>query len=644
MNAAAPPPLAPPLATGLLAWLAPGTLAADAPAEARWLAAQAGELPAACGDLTRTLALWWRAPPLQDQPLHRLCEALALNDSECMALALSLAADADVVVSRALGWLQAPLRDGFPTPGLIASLDAQRGLSAAQSLAALLDGEALACGLLQLEAGTRALPDARLRLPMPLVLALSGGHGSWPGVQADAAQGTRLPPSLQAQVEQLGRRLLPGQALVVRSGHPREARAACAALAHARGLRAVFLTGDAPAGLLPWLLLHGAMPVWVAELAPGERRRVPALRGRHLPLLMASGPEGSWELDGQAVPAWTVPVPPAAERAALWSAAGLPGDAAQGLARQHRHACARIDELAHAAHALRRGDGAAQITARHVARAARAAGQDALGSLARLLPDEVPDDALVLPVALRNDLLALVERCRQRDGLVDGLGAAARTRYHPGVRALFVGASGTGKTLACGWLATRLGLPLYRVDLASVSSKYIGETEKNLGELFARAEHAEVVLMFDEADALFARRTDVKDANDRFANQQTNYLLQRIEAFEGVALLTSNSRARFDSAFTRRLDAIIDFPQPGADERRALWLAHLGQAHALDAAELNRLAAACEFAGGHIRNVVLAARSLSITAPVGWAALEPALDAEYRKLGKRLPAGLAGGR
>ncbi len=226
-----------------------------------------------------------------------------------------------------------------------------------------------------------------------------------------------------------------------------------------------------------------------------------------------------------------------------------------------------------------------------------------LGTLAQALTEDIGDDALVLTPALRVDLLALAERCRHREGLADTLGPAARTRYRPGVRALLVGPSGTGKTLACGWLATQLSKPLFRVDLAGVTSKYIGETEKNLGELFARAEHADVVLLFDEADSLFGKRTEVKDANDRYANQQTNYLLQRIESYDGIVLLTSNSRSRFDSAFTRRLDAILDFPAPGPGERRALWLAHLGDGHALTASGLNRLAAGCDFAGGHIRNV-----------------------------------------
>ena len=235
-------------------------------------------------------------------------------------------------------------------------------------------------------------------------------------------------------------------------------------------------------------------------------------------------------------------------------------------------------------------------------------------------------------------------RCLSRDTLAQQLGPSARTRYRPGVRALLVGPSGTGKTLAVGWLATRLGLPLYRVDLASITSKYIGETEKNLAQLFARAEHAEVVLLFDEADSLFGKRTDVKEANDRFANAQTNYLLTRIESYEGIAMLTSNSRARFDSAFTRRLDAIVEFPPPGPEERRALWIAHLGRAHGLNSGALNRLAANCELAGGHVRNIVLAAAVAARVAsrPITEGDLIAAVACEYRKLGKPPPAALTG--
>jgi SpoVK/Ycf46/Vps4 family AAA+-type ATPase len=216
-------------------------------------------------------------------------------------------------------------------------------------------------------------------------------------------------------------------------------------------------------------------------------------------------------------------------------------------------------------------------------------------------------------------------------------------RYEPGVRALLTGPPGTGKTLAASWLATALGLPLYRVDLAAVSSKYIGETERNLATLLNRAEASEVVLLFDEADALFGRRTDIRDSNDRFANAQTNYLLQRIEGYGGIVLLTANSRARFDPAFARRLDAVLEFELPGPAERRDLWLAHLGLRHGLADTALNSLASLPDLAGGHIRSAVLTAAAVagSEARPLRLADLARGSAAEYRKLGRAEPPELA---
>ena len=265
-----------------------------------------------------------------------------------------------------------------------------------------------------------------------------------------------------------------------------------------------------------------------------------------------------------------------------------------------------------------------------------------LEAYAQPLRDRITDDALVMPPLLRQELDQLFLRCRSRDGLVDGLGASTVARYRPGVRALFLGPSGTGKTLAAGWLATRLGLPLYRVDLASITSKYIGETEKNLAQMLARAEHAEVVLLFDEADSLFAKRTEVREANDRFANAQTNYLLQRIETFDGITILTSNSRARFDNAFARRLDLIVEFPIPGPEQRRALWQSHLGTKHSLTQRELNQVAALADLCGGNIRNAVLAAavHALTESRNINYADVVEALAAEYRKLGRQMPVEL----
>jgi SpoVK/Ycf46/Vps4 family AAA+-type ATPase len=181
-------------------------------------------------------------------------------------------------------------------------------------------------------------------------------------------------------------------------------------------------------------------------------------------------------------------------------------------------------------------------------------------------------------------------------------------------------------------------MALCRVDLAAVTSKYIGETEKHLARLLSLAEHEDVVLLFDEADSMFGRRTEVRDANDRFANAQTNYLLQRIESFESVAILTSNSRSRLDAAFTRRLDAIIEFAMPGPDERRDLWLAHLGGEHDVSSRQINKLAASCELAGGHVRNVVFAAAVMarSERRRIAYPDVVEGLKAEYRKMSQPL--------
>ncbi len=621
--------------------LAPAAADEGVAPEAAWLASLRTRFDAPPADVTQALHDWLAAPPPADRALHTLVQGLALAPIETLAVAVALAVDTDPLAARAVGWLQSPLRDLHPTAGFIAALQAAAGRSSAQALAELLDGTAVRCGLLQVQSQGRTLPDAVLSVPAPIVMAASGAEGHWPGVRLETGEGAPWPPSVQDDARRWSAALAAGsRVLVVRAAHLEEARAAAAAVAQGLGRCAACVEGAPPAGLAPWLLLRGALPVFCAELAPGERQRVPALPGHAGPVLVATGTDGAWTWDGEAPPAWRVPRPRAGERTALWRAAGAAPALADALGAEQLHSAARIQRLARDAHAERLRCGEGELTLGHVHRAARQAAGE-LGTLAEHLPEDVPDEALVLPRDLRAELERVLARCRQRDGLADGLGPAARARYHPGVRVLMVGASGTGKTLTAGWIATRLGLPLYRVDLAAVTSKYIGETEKNLAELFARAEHAGAVLLFDEADALFGKRTEVKDANDRFANQQTNYLLQRIESFDGIVVLTSNSRSRFDSAFTRRLDAVLEFPAPAAEERRALWLAHLGEAHALDAAGLNRLAAGCELTGGHVRNVVLAARALAPQGRIGWPELARALAAEYRKLAKPMPGALA---
>jgi hypothetical protein len=206
-----------------------------------------------------------------------------------------------------------------------------------------------------------------------------------------------------------------------------------------------------------------------------------------------------------------------------------------------------------------------------------------------------------------------------------------------GVTALFAGESGTGKTLAAEVVAGALGLDLYVIDLSSVVDKYIGETEKNLERIFTEADRVNGVLLFDEADAIFGKRSEVSDAHDRYANVETAYLLQRMERFDGLAVLTTNLRANIDDAFLRRLDAVVDFPMPEEDDRRREWDLHLpATAPRADDVDLDFLAHRFRLSGGNIRNIALGAAFLAADddAAVGMAHLVRATEREYRKLGR----------
>ena len=214
-----------------------------------------------------------------------------------------------------------------------------------------------------------------------------------------------------------------------------------------------------------------------------------------------------------------------------------------------------------------------------------------------------------------------------------GMGAGARRR---GIIALFAGPPGTGKTMAAEVVAADLGLDLYVINLATVVDKYIGETEKNLERIFAEAEGVNCILFFDEADALFGKRSEVKDARDRYANVEISYLLQRMERFEGTAILATNLKANVDEAFARRIDVAIDFQIPEPDHRLVLWRQSLRPAVPVaDDLDLDFLANAFELSGGSITNIAVTASFLAAEAgaPVCMADLIRATEREYRKLG-----------
>jgi ATPase family associated with various cellular activities (AAA) len=256
-----------------------------------------------------------------------------------------------------------------------------------------------------------------------------------------------------------------------------------------------------------------------------------------------------------------------------------------------------------------------------------------LEPLAERLEPHVAPIPVLDPVAAE-EVDALLLRCRHRERL-----AAAQATADRGLRALFSGPSGTGKTLTARYLAGCLSLDVYRVNLASVVNKYLGVTERNLDTVFSVAEELGVILLLDEGDALMTRRTDVADANDRYANLETNFLLQRLEAYSGIVLITSNAAGRIDHAFQRRIDITVDFQPPSAEQRWQIWDAHLPPDHQVSDRALTEVARRCPLTGGAIRNVAVHATLLALDArvPADDAALLAALRREYRRTGGTCP-------
>jgi predicted nucleic acid-binding protein len=230
----------------------------------------------------------------------------------------------------------------------------------------------------------------------------------------------------------------------------------------------------------------------------------------------------------------------------------------------------------------------------------------------RIVPAAAWED-LILPEPQKQTLHHLAAQARFRMTVYQSWGFAARGRRGLGISALFAGASGTGKTLAAEVLAKELRLDLFRIDLSAVVSKYIGETEKNLKQVFDAAEEGGVLLLFDEADALFGKRAEVKDSHDRYANIEVSYLLQRMESFQGIAILTTNLKSSLDKAFQRRLRFTVDFPFPGPQEREAIWRSVFPAAAPTDGLDLKRLAQ-LNMTGGNIRNIALNAAFLAAEA------------------------------
>lgn len=395
-------------------------------------------------------------------------------------------------------------------------------------------------------------------------------------------------------------------------------------------------------------LSDSALLVEVGDDAPDpERRRVVALwvaRAGGAVLLSAAEPPSPAAVDGPPAVRFDLPPPKAREQEALWrgmlgaaSAARLNGQLG-ALAAQFRVdgdtlRVAAATAQAYVSAPTEPPDAAVEPLADALWETCRAQARPRLDDLAQRINSTDGWDDLVLPAAKEETLRLIAAHARGRTRVYEEWGFAARSGRGLGIAALFAGPSGTGKTMAAEVLANELRLDLYRIDLAGMVSKYIGETEKNLRRIFDAAEYGGAVLLFDEADALFGRRSEVKDSHDRYANIEVSYLLQRMETYRGLAILTTNMKSALDTAFLRRLRFVVSFPFPDTSERVRIWRGVFPEGVPTEGLEWERLAQ-LNVSGGSIRNIALGAAFLAADAgsPVRMEHLRRAAVREYAKL------------
>jgi ATPase family associated with various cellular activities (AAA)/Winged helix domain, variant len=385
-----------------------------------------------------------------------------------------------------------------------------------------------------------------------------------------------------------------------------------------------------------------ALLISVREDAGADQDAVAGFVGRAQSPLFVAGRE-PLRVSERALLRFDVNKPSSAEQVELWrdalgSANGAAGEQVAGLVNQFdmgRPAIAVASAVA-----LRDARGDVDAAAGLLWETCRDRSRARLDDLAQRIATDATWEDLVLPEPAMQTLRQIVTHVRRRSRVYDDWGFAAKSSRGLGLTALFFGSSGTGKTLAADIMASELRLDLYRIDLSQVVSKYIGETEKNLRRVFDAAEEAGAVLLFDEADALFGKRTEIKDSHDRYANVEVSYLLQRMEAYRGLAILTTNMRQALDPAFTRRIRFIVQFPFPDEAHRAEIWRRAFPAATPTDGLDIGRLAR-LNVAGGNIRNVAMDAAFLAAdeNRPVGMAHLLRAARAEYAKLERPLTAG-----
>jgi hypothetical protein len=588
-----------------------------------------------------------------DQALAGVAARLRLDPLDTALLAFCAAPELDARYGRLIAYLHDDVTRRLPTPRLAARLLGGDGLAAREVLRRFASSARLcSCGavrLLESEPGV-ALADRPAKLDERLAAHLIGADLAPPAEALAPARARELlvpvparDPGRPDAVEML-RRLLasaPGAPVIACGADAPEILAWAAArpvlLLDARDAADRAVLGSARMRcMLEDAELVLELP---AASSPEERERARAACDRADRRVLACARRARDVAAIGAAAALIVDVPPAspAERRELWTASvAADADAFDEVVPKFRLSIGQIARAARIAELAACARGADAPSAADLERGAREASRTELGELATLLPGRRDWSDLVLPAPQQEELRSISAYLRHRDRVLVEWGYADAVAGQ-GLTALFAGESGTGKTLAAQVIATDLGVDAFRVDLATVVSKYIGETERNLDRIFDAAEGSNAILFFDEADALFGKRSEVKDAHDRYANIEVSYLLQRMEGYTGAVLLATNYRRNIDEAFLRRLDFAVEFPLPDVADRARIWRRLLPDAAPVAAdVDPDALAARFELSGGSIRNCSVAAAFMAADAggAIEMAQLVRAVGAEYRKNGR----------